>query len=45
MLTQIVVLYMVYTMELPKRCAMLVWIELSLNFVKFCYELWKSGRD
>lgn len=44
MLTQIVVLYMAYTYNLPTWCKVLMVIAIVLNSIKFIYGIYEAGE-
>lgn len=44
MLTQIVVLYMAYTYNLPTWCKVLLWIAITLNVIRFLCGIYEAGE-
>lgn len=44
MITNIVILYMVYALGMPKWCAWCMWIVLGIRIIKMFYDSWKNGR-
>ena len=44
MLTQIVVLYMAYTYNLPTWCKVLLGIAITLNVIRFLYGIYEAGE-
>ena len=44
MLTQIVVLYMAYTYNLPTWCNVLLWIGIALNVIRFLCGIYEAGE-
>lgn len=44
MLTQIVVLYMAYTYNLPTWCKVLMWIGITLNVIRCIYRIYEAGE-
>lgn len=45
MLTQIVVLYMLSTMNSPTWCKILMWIGIGLNVIRILCKTWEAGKD
>lgn len=45
MLTQIVVLYMAYTYNLPTWCKTLMVIAIVFNVITFVYKIYKLGES
>lgn len=45
MLSIIVLLYMVYTLGMPKWCAWFMWIVMAVKIIKLFYDLWQKGRE
>ena len=44
MLTQIVVLYMAYTYNLPTWCKVLLGIAIALNVIRILYNVYEAGE-
>lgn len=44
MLTNIVVLYIAYILNLPVWCKVLPSIALAIEFILFTYEIYKAGE-
>lgn len=44
MLTQIVVLYMAYTYNLPTWCKVLLGIAIALNVTRILYNVYEAGE-
>ena len=45
MLTQIVVLYMAYTYNLPTWCKVLLGIAITLNVIRVLCGIYKAGEE
>lgn len=45
MLTQIVVLYMAYTYNLPTWCKVLLGIAITINAIRFLCAIYEAGEE